>query len=205
MRPESRAEAEGALYRMFKEHSSELYWLAFLLTGDREQSIQACTRAFDLEDGATPVFQEFMVSWARKLVITASLATIRRELRKSMLRIARSQERDSAKLDNLPSHTWISNQPTTKSELERAVFAIDVFPKCVLLLTVFERLSIEQVALLLNANEALVRTTQSQGLIELTRNLALGRGWTPPRVTPTKDLHGCRFISASSFWPQPLG
>jgi DNA-directed RNA polymerase specialized sigma24 family protein len=67
----------------------------------------------------------------------------------------------------------------TKSELERAVLAIDAFPRCALLLTVFEGLSIEDAASLLNAGEALVKLAQSVGFVQLTRSIASGRGWRP--------------------------
>jgi DNA-directed RNA polymerase specialized sigma24 family protein len=105
MRRQKSAKAENAVYQLFEEHSSELYWLAFLLTGDREQSVQAFTRAFELEDGANPVFRQFMVSWARKLVVAASLATIETELRESACRIADTDEQDSD-AGSVPSHVW---------------------------------------------------------------------------------------------------
>jgi DNA-directed RNA polymerase specialized sigma24 family protein len=187
-RPKS-TEAEKALYQLFEEHSSELYWLAFLLTGDREQSVQAFTRAFELENGANPVFRQFMVSWARKLVIAASLATIETELRQSACRIADADGQDSATLaGSLPSDAWTGDGHMTKFELERAVLAIDAFPRCALLLTVFERLSIEDAASLLNASEALVKIAQGVGFIQLTRNIASGRGWLPAPKSSTIGL-----------------
>jgi DNA-directed RNA polymerase specialized sigma24 family protein len=63
----------------------------------------------------------------------------------------------------------------TTPELERALLAIDLFPRCALLLTVFEKLSLDDAALLLNADRALVRKAQSQALLELTGAVA-GRG-----------------------------
>jgi DNA-directed RNA polymerase specialized sigma24 family protein len=187
-RPRS-TEAEKALYHLFEQDSSELCWLAFLLTGDREQSVQAFTRAFELENGANPVFRQFMVSWARKLVIAASLATIETELRQSACRIADADGQDSATLaGSLPSDAWTGDGHMTKFELERAVLAIDAFPRCALLLTVFERLSIEDAASLLNASEALVKIAQGVGFIQLTRNIASGRGWLPAPKSSTIGL-----------------
>jgi DNA-directed RNA polymerase specialized sigma24 family protein len=180
MRRQRATEAQTALYHLFEEHSSELYWLAFLLTGDREQSVQAFTRAFELENGANPVFRQFMVSWARKLVIAASLATIETELRESACRTADTDDQDSAQLAGpLLSHAWMGDGHMTKLELERAVLAIDAFPRCALLLTVFEHLSIEDAASLLNTDEAALKLAQSAGFIQLTRNIASGRGWRP--------------------------
>jgi DNA-directed RNA polymerase specialized sigma24 family protein len=179
MRRPQLAEAENALYQLFEQHSCELYWLAFLLTGDWKQSERAFTRAFELEDGAEPVFRQFMVSWARKLVIAASLATIETELRESMCRISDTCDQEPANTGPLPSDAWTGDGHMTKFELERAIFAIDAFPRCALLLTVFERLSLKDVASLLNSAEDVVKLAQSVGFIQLTRNIASGRGWLP--------------------------
>src|SRR6185295_9407314 len=77
-------EIRGPMKRIFRDHMSELYWLAYLLTGDRERSVQAYTGALNSEDPA-PALQRFMLSWARRLVIVAALGTIRRELREGVL------------------------------------------------------------------------------------------------------------------------
>ena len=174
----SENEAQAALFKVFEEHQAELYWLAFLLTGDREHSAEAVTRALDFKDG-NRTFHGFMVSWARKLVIAEVLAAIDSELRESALRL---QASDPAEPASLPSPGWVRVEharPITTQEFERAVLALDVFPRCAVLLTVFERLSIQESTLLLNADRELVTRAQHRGLIELTRNIALGRGWEP--------------------------
>jgi hypothetical protein len=74
----------------------------------------------------------------------------------------------------------------TKPEFERAVLALDVFPRCALLLTIFEKLSIQDAVALLGVEQALLRKAQGLGLIELTRNIALGRGWSRDCVPPCK-------------------
>lgn len=174
----SLVEAEKkALYRAFGKHYSELYWLAFLLTGDQQESVQAFTNALDVEDGANPFFRGWMVSWARRLVIAAALGVIASELRESARRVERSRGEDSVYLDGAPSGTWTGFQGMTKPEFERAVLALDAFPRCALLLTVFEKLSIQDTTVLLGADEALLRKAQGLGLIELTGNIARNRGW----------------------------
>ena len=171
-------EAEkNALYSVFRERYSELYWLAFLLTGDQQQSVQAFTNALDAEDGANPFFRSWMVSWARRLVIASALRVIASQLRESVRRVELSRFKDLVCPDGPPPATWTGFQGLTKPEVERAVLAIDLFPRCALLLTVFERLSVQDTAVLLGAEEALVRKAQGLGLIELTRNIARGRGW----------------------------
>jgi hypothetical protein len=68
-------------------HYSELYWLAFILTGDQQLSVQAFTHTLDFEDGASPFFRGWMVSWARRQVIAAALGAISSELRESVRRV----------------------------------------------------------------------------------------------------------------------
>src|SRR5467141_3722121 len=97
-------EAQAVLFRVFEEHQDELYWLAFLLTGDQEHSANAFTRALDFKDGANARFREFMVSWARKLVIAEALAAIDSELRESALRLRTADPDD---LPALPPRDWV--------------------------------------------------------------------------------------------------
>jgi DNA-directed RNA polymerase specialized sigma24 family protein len=59
-----------------------------------------------------------------------------------------------------------------KAELERALLAIDTFPRRALLLRVFEKLAIEDIGVLLNADRESVKTATTIGLIQLARNLA---------------------------------
>jgi len=169
------------LTKTFEDHAAELHWLAYLLTGSQDRSLQALTKAVDAEDYANPVTADFMASWSRKLVIAAALETIRPQLRESALRTARSEDPDPATL--AASKPAASHRMTTP-DFEHALLAIDVFPRCALLLTVFEKLSIEDAALLLNADKALVRKAQGQGLLELAGAAAGGRSLrrTAPNV-----------------------
>jgi hypothetical protein len=74
-RTETKAEAEMMLTQVFEEHVAELYWLAYLITGDQDRSVQAFTDALDCDE-ANPTFREFMISWARKLVVVAALSLV---------------------------------------------------------------------------------------------------------------------------------
>jgi DNA-directed RNA polymerase specialized sigma24 family protein len=167
---------------IFEDHAAELHWLAYLFTGSHEGGVRAFTKALDSEDYANPAMTDFMVSWSRKLVIGASLETIRPQLQESAGRTMRAEEPDPA--------TLVASRPAgqmTATELERALLAIDLFPRCALLLTVFEKLSLDEAALLLNADKALVRKAQNQGLLELAGAVAGGRaprraGWAAFRL-----------------------
>jgi hypothetical protein len=68
--------------------------------------------------------------------------------------------------------SWKRRARIARAEFEAAVLAIDPFPRCAMLLTVFEGMSIKLAAVLLHANEALTSVAQRLGIVQLTRNLA---------------------------------
>ncbi len=130
------------------ERAADLYWLAFLLTGDREASVDVAIDALDFADGANPSFSTWMVAWSRRVVIAKALTVIRDELAASAHRTASKPAEKSA----LPHQNWGPGRDTTKVVLERALLAIDVFPRCALLLAVFEGMSVEDAATLLDSD-----------------------------------------------------
>ena len=157
-----------------------LYWLAFLLTGHRGLSADVTLEAIAFPDDANPFFSAWMLAWSRRVFIAKALAAIRDELARSARRTASKDAEKAA----LPPRNWSLDGDTTKAQLENALLAIDVFPRCALLLSVFEGMSLEDVEILLDSERDLVRTAQMIGLLELTRNLARLQGWTS---TPTKS------------------
>ena len=142
---------------ILEEQSVELFSLAFLLTGDTERSVEAFDRALDYDEAENP----------RELVIGEALGTMRTELRTSRQRTAaRAEEsQDEAKLQRRPE--------IAREEFEEAVISIDAFPRCAMLLTIFEGMSIRAASALLHADEALTRAAQRIGIVELTRNLTV--------------------------------
>jgi DNA-directed RNA polymerase specialized sigma24 family protein len=154
--------------RIFSDHMSELYWLAFLLTGDRDRSVQAFTGALN-SDANPPAFQKFMLSWARRLVIVAALGTIRRELRES---VSRARPATRGELKGLAHLDPADRALLTKRELEEVLLAMDVFPRCAVILTVLEGLPAREAAGLLGADEDTVKAAQVQGVTEMTWRMA---------------------------------
>ena len=154
---------------------SQIYWLAFLLTGHHELSLDMTLEALGFPDDAkNSFFSVWMLAWSRRVFIAKALAAIRDELARSARRTASKRAGKAA----LPARDWTLDRGTTKVELERALLAIDVFPRCALLLSVFEGVSLEDVAILLDSERDLVRKAQMIGLRELTPNLARIQGWT---------------------------
>ena len=153
---------------------ANLYWLAFLLTGNPGLSVDVTLEAVALQDDANSFFSAWMLAWSRRVFIAKALAGIRNELARSARRTASKRAEKVA----LPPRNWTLDRDTTKVQLESALLAIDVFPRCALVLSVFERMPLEDVGILLNSERDLVRTAQVIGLLELNRNLARLQGWT---------------------------
>jgi len=183
---------EEALTRTFVNERSELLWLAFLLTGDRDTSIDVLATAMDMDDVASPFFRNWMISWSRKLVIARALGSLEPQMAASVQRTRERRGPDT----QIPGKAWSLDPTTGKAELEEALLAIDLFPRCALLLTVFERVSTDDAASLLNADRETVQTGKAIGLAELTRNLSrpqrravsAGFGMSKPYPCPCRAL-----------------
>ena len=164
---------DAELMQNFETNSGELYKLAFQLTaGNTERSIEAFGKALDFEEN--PAFGGFMNSWARKLIIVEALGTIEAELRASKRRVARMTEEEPGR-----EAKWKPREHIAREEFEEAVISIDAFPRCAMVLTIFEGMSIEDAAVLLNADKSLTAAAQRIGIVQLTRNLA-GTGGRDP-------------------------
>jgi DNA-directed RNA polymerase specialized sigma24 family protein len=168
--------ARNLLYRAEMEtqmtqaggRAAALYRLAFLMTGDRARSVDATLEAIDSGDGTDSFFSGWLAAWSQRLAIAKALAGIRHELALSARR--------TASLRNEKFAVPAGNGVIDPQAVESALLAIDVFPRCALLLTVFEGMSPEDAAILLDADRDLVRKARIVGLRELTRLLARSQG-----------------------------
>jgi hypothetical protein len=145
----------------------DLYWLAFLLTGSRDISIDIASDAAASDDGANPFFTGWIRGWQRRLVIAKALTAIHGDLADS----ARRMEIAHASRSGMPRN-WALSPDTTKADLEPALLAIDLFPRATLLLLVFEGMQIADAATLLDADSDLLKKAEAIGLRELIANLA---------------------------------
>jgi len=146
----------------------DLYWLAYLLTGDRERSAQAVIETIEMPDAANPFFGGWMSTWSRKIYIAKVLGYVIPE--SSVTELRARHKRLRAEIGR--SGARRIDPVAGKAELERALLAIDPLPRRALLLSVFEKLAIEDIGILLNADRETVKTATAIGLIELTRNIA---------------------------------
>ena len=174
-RNEPQVEASNPLSRFVDQFGSELCWLAFLITDDWHLSVEAVVGVLDLEDMDNQFSPEWTLLWARRLVAAASVAAISRDLLRSARRTAEAAGTDATVLTGPLAQMWTGPPTPTRAELEKALLAIDTFPRCAVLLTVLEGMSIEDAVLLLNVDEGLVRGARNLGLVELVRNIALSQ------------------------------
>src|SRR5271165_6893841 len=147
--------------------SPELYSLAFLLTGSTHRSLQAINRALNYHDEQTTLFGNFRNALARRLIIIEALEMMEIELQASRQRVARptASERQTSK-------AWKSRPRVAREEFEKSVLEIDAFPRCAMLLTVFEGMSLQTAAGLLNADRSLTHAARRIGVLQLTDNLS---------------------------------
>lgn len=156
---------QSELCETFAEHSPALYWLAYVITGDRERAIVAFSGALDLADASSTVSRNTLLFWARRLVILSAVSMVRTELQSAI-----AQPRPELSL-NLKQYPGDPNAPLNRKILESALFQLDVFSRCSLVLSVFEKLPVRVVALLLNTDEASVRRAREYAMCALTTEL----------------------------------
>jgi hypothetical protein len=154
-----------------RKHVTDLYWLAFLLTERQDLSIEIASDSAVTEDHSSPFFADWMRGWQRRLVIGRALTAIHDELADSARRTQLARTTGSGGGSAAPRN-WSLSPGTTKADLQQALLAIDLFPRAVLLLLVFEGMRMADAATLLDADPALIRKAQAKGLRELTANLA---------------------------------
>ena len=153
--------------------ATDLYQLAFLITGSGELAAELAADAIASERALRLRHLHVTLWTPRLLVIEEALAAVVDEFVTSARRTVTNQP----DLSDLPPANWKLDPDTTPTDLERALLDIDVFPRCAILLTVFEGLPVDTAAFLMNTNANLVRTGVAFASAELTRRLAEMQGW----------------------------
>jgi hypothetical protein len=155
--------AFDSINALLERSGARLCALAFLITGDRDLGIDAVAGSLD-----TGLMTDALCD-ARRLVAAEAVAAICPELRESAVRMAAMTADPEEWLGRAPE---MSTMRPPRADVERAVLAIDIFPRVVLLLTIFEGFSIADAGHLLETNDRLVRGAQVIGLLALTRQLS---------------------------------
>ncbi|HXJ43924.1 MAG TPA: hypothetical protein VNH18_31855 [Bryobacteraceae bacterium] len=161
----------------------DLYWACFVLTGQQHLSIEitADVVAQDYSDG---FFGEWMRGWSRRIVLARALDAIRHDLAESARRTEIATDEEPCAL---PVPTI--NEDFTKTDIEEALFDVDLFPRAALALLVFEQMQIADVITLLGADAALIRKAQVIGLRRFTSHI-VRKKWLPTTIGNQQSTRG---------------
>jgi hypothetical protein len=162
--------------------AADLYWLAFLLTGHSQLSVDLTLEALDFGSAGKSVLS--LLARSRRAVIAKALAAMRDELTASACRM-RSPHHETA---IIPDRTWSLDPSTTKVQLEHALLAIDMFPRCAVLLTVFEGMRPDEAAALLDSEPDLVQEGRMAGLRNMTSILSTMQSRPPTKLRESDTL-----------------
>jgi len=126
----------------------KLYWVAFVLTGDRQKAQEIILPAGDDVADSRTMFWEWLCTWAVRMVVTSCARHYANELSKengtSDCWRSKLIERSSVKLQ-IP--------PLSKDQLQRALLRIPLFPRFVYLLRVLEGYAMPDIARILDVDE----------------------------------------------------
>lgn len=131
----------------FATCAGKLYWVAVVLTGDREKAQELILPTVDDIADSHTIFGEWLCIWAVRRVVTSCARHHVNELSKengtSDCWRSKLIERSSVKLQN---------PPLSKERLQSALLRIPFFPRFVFLLRVLEGYPMPDVARILNVD-----------------------------------------------------
>ncbi len=152
---------------IYKQTPEQLAWLSNLITGENQPDPDPIFEPLCSRDSANPFFRQWSNVWFRKLVLAKTLDRVAAELKDSARRTAGL---------NRPRNGSAALPLVGRYQLERALLTLDLFPRCVILLTMFEQLSVEDTAILLDANKDLIEKTRGTAMAELYASVAHKQG-----------------------------
>jgi hypothetical protein len=156
---------------MVEQRRSELLSLAYLLTGDADVSLAAVAEM----RGGGGFFDDWMEGWARRVAVSKALSGVHSQLAASIARARQAARREAADCGCRLEAKGV-DRGVTEAQLRDALFALDLFPRCALVLAVYERMPFADVAVLLGVEEKFLATVLGASARELSRNLATGQG-----------------------------
>ena len=142
--------------RLFADSAEPLRWLCYTLTGDEELSEKVLRAAFEQSlKGADRVFRDWMVSWARRLIIQACIALVRptgHSLEECVCMHSREDRSGISEQIELAL-----GQPSDM--LQQRLLHLDPLPRFVFVLRAFEGYSRRETALLLEIGDRACEST----------------------------------------------
>jgi DNA-directed RNA polymerase specialized sigma24 family protein len=166
--------------RIFENNVEHFYLLSFLLTADRRMAEECFVRGLEESTRSNQVFKKWADSWARRTIIHNAIQMI--QPRPTDGRVS------SSTFDGVERHD------TERPEIN-AIVELGSFERFVFVLSVLERESDQESALLLGCTRDEVRAARIRALQQIGKSAELRR--TP--VTCSSGDQGLRDDSRSTF------
>jgi DNA-directed RNA polymerase specialized sigma24 family protein len=164
--------------RIFAQETNGLYQLSFLLTGDDEKAQQCVVAGLEDSVKANNVFREWAHSWAKRAIIRNAIRTLRPEPTDACSSALASVVSQKSKLQVIrDGHLEIDS-----------VLALEDFERVVFVMTVLERYSDHDSALLIGCSIKEIRAAQICALKEIAN---LTRTDSPCEVPVAAGLTSC--------------
>jgi hypothetical protein len=146
--------------RVFQQDMNGLYLLSFLLTADREKAEQCFVSGFEDSVEGSPVFKEWAGSWARRAII------------QNVVRAINPRPKTTA----APNPAFATNIGKTVTAPQHsaidAVLALEPFDRFVYVMTVLERYSDHESAILLSCARRDVLAARIRAVLQLGGTMA---------------------------------
>ena len=148
--------------RLFADDVDSLYQLAFLLTGDHDTAEQCFVAGVEDSVHGNHVFKEWAHSWAKRTIIQLAIRALQ----------PKPGDPDSA--EDSAAHGGLRRVPDPR-DVVYSLLSLDDFDRSVFVMSVLERYSEHECALLLGCTPPDVREARTRALQQMT----VGR---PPRT-----------------------
>ena len=145
--------------KLFAEHVNILYLLSFLLTAHHEKAEQCFVAGLDDCVTGSPVFREWAQTWARRIIVKNAVRMI-------APRIGRAATAPAAFISPDSGPPTMSAQDAPFSE----ILALGDFERFIYILTVLERYSDQDCAMLLGVSRQEVRDGRTRAFRQIAHN-----------------------------------
>ena len=169
--------------RIFDENMNSLYLLAFLLTADHRSAEQCFVSGLEDAVVGNPVFKEWASSWARRAIIQNVVRLIKPRPNNGSGRSRSGSVDNDGKTLPAERHMEIS-----------AFLGLEPFERIVYVMTVLERYSDHECALLLNCARRDILPARTRALDQIGRQVEKHDQQLPVAGVQNPGLHG---LSAS--------
>lgn len=147
--------------RIFREDMNNLYRLSLLLTADSEMAEQSFVSGLDECSQTNRVFQDWAASWARRVIIQNAI--------RLLTPTPANTDSHHADLNAIRNKPGYRPAPQPRPEIS-AVLGLETFDRFVFVMTVLERYSDQDCALMLGSTRQEVIAARVHAMQQITRS-----------------------------------